>query len=83
MNPMNRLLIVVLALASSFALSFTAADARADVQVEGVELYSYQLPGTLDLGGAQLQRGAGGTTVLSNTVGTSPPGQMRRADRPA
>ncbi len=52
--------------------ALAALPASADVDIETTLVRDYVLPGTFELNGAQLQRGAGDVTIISNTMGTSP-----------
>ena len=62
---LHTLLVVIAAVVSAPLLVF------ADVEIETTPVRDYQLPGTFEPGGAQVQLGAGGVTVISNTMGAS------------
>lgn len=52
--------------------ALAAGPAYADVDIELTPVRDYVLPGTFELGGAQIALGAGNSTILSNTVGANP-----------
>lgn len=68
MKPTAR----ALALIGFLGAGAAASSAYADVEIETTPVRDYVLPGTFDLNGAQVQRGANDVTIISNTIGTAP-----------
>lgn len=59
-------------LLASASVTFAASSASADVDIEADLVREYQLPGDLDLSNARVQLGAGDSTMIVKTLGTSP-----------